>query len=207
LINVISSYGGRMGVFSAVAVAGALLLITAGIGHGRHRSGLRTVLAAQRLFARRLHAPIATLTPLLELVVGGSVLMSHLAPVLPALAQTASLVAQAAMFAAFGGYLSVVRRHRPTAPCGCFGADGPISRLVIVRAGVLAAGTAGAALATGSGADSLAAAPPMVRLATYAAGALLAMAGWLVPALLATSAPGRVRRPNAPGNGGHTPGR
>ena len=177
-----------MPLLSAVVVAGAVLLIVAGIGHARHRSGLRAAFAAQRLLPRRLHGPIAVLLTVLELAVGGSVFATQMAPTLPVPVRIVPLAAQIAMFTAFAMYLSVVRQRRPLAPCGCFGAEGAVTWLVVVRAGLLAVGAAVAlwtATAAGESGPSAAPMPPMVRLAVLAGGVVLAMASWLVPVLLA----------------------
>lgn len=182
-----------------VAVAGAVLLIAAGVGHLRHLAGLRAVLGAQKLLPPRWRRPVAALTAVTELTVGGSVLSVQLATNLAvaqmaplAAAHTAPLVAQSAMYAAFSGYLVALRQLHPSAPCGCFGGGGPVTGPVIGRAGLLSIGTAAAALAPaviGGGAAS-----PVA----LAGGAVLAMVAWLLPALHGLRHESPARRPGPP---------
>jgi hypothetical protein len=160
----------------AVAVGGALLLTAAGLGHLRHRYALPAALHAQRVLPVRLRHPVATAVIGAELVVGASMLVAVL--VAPSVI-VAPLVAQALVYAAFTGYLGVVLRLRPAAPCGCFGTDEPVTWLVVVRAGLFGGGALGAALL---GAD-VAAMPAAVRLLCLAGGFVVAMAGWLLPVL------------------------
>lgn len=167
-----------MGVAAAYAAAtgGALLLTAAGLGHLRRRHLLRAVLGAQRLLPRRLWGPVTAVLGGAELLVGGSVLAVLLTA--PSVAD-APLAAQACGYGGFTAYLAVLRRRRPSAPCGCFGTDGPVTWVVVARAGLLAGGAAGAALL---GAQ-VAAMPAAARLPCLAGGVVVAMAGWLLPVL------------------------
>jgi len=177
----------------ALAVAGALLLVAAGIGHLRHARALRTALRAQRLLPARLQGSIAVATIAAELVIGPAVPITSLTA--PAVAGW-PLAAQAALFAAFAAYLSVVRLRRPAAPCGCFGGGEPVTWLAVARAGLLAAGAAAALAGPGLGAL-----PPPDRLVCLAAGSMLAATLWLLPALATghtaapTTAPDRATAP------------
>lgn len=164
-------------IAGAMAVGGALLLSAAGLGHLRHQHILRAVLRAQRLLPRRLcSCLLVAATGSAELLVGASVLAVLLAA--PP-AAVAPLVMQAAGYGVFTGYLWVLRRRRPGVPCGCFGAGGVVTWLVVVRAGVLAAGAAGAALLSAD----IAAMPVVGRLLCLAGGLVVAMVGWLLPVL------------------------
>jgi hypothetical protein len=189
-----------MDLIAMVAVAGAVLLVVAGIGHLRHLVGLRAVLGAQRLLPPRWRGPVAAFTAVAELTVGGSVLIVQLATHLPvaqmallAAAQRVPLAAQSAMYVAFAGYLVALRQLRPSAPCGCFGGSDPVTGSVIGRAGLLAIGTAAAALVPagiGGGAGSAVVASPVV----LAGGAVLAMVAWLLPTLHALRHESAARR-------------
>jgi hypothetical protein len=161
---------------SAVAAGGALLLTAAGLGHLRRRHLLRAALGAQRLLPRRLWRPVAAALGGAELLVGASVLAVLLTA--PS-AAVPPLAAQACGYGGLAAYLAVLRRRRPGAPCGCFGTDGPVTWLVVARAGLLAGGAAGAALL---GAQ-VAAMPAVARLPCLAGGVVVAMAGWLLPVL------------------------
>jgi hypothetical protein len=175
----------------AVALGGAFMLIVAGVGHLWHPHTMPAALRAQRLLPARLSGPVAAVTVAAELLIGGSV--AALALAAPS-AAVAPLAAQSALYAAFAAFLWVVRRRRPGAPCGCFRPAEPVTWLVVARAAVLAGATAGA-LVPGAG---LAALPASLRLPCLAGGFVVAMAGWLLPALVGPSALGRPGRAPSP---------
>lgn len=164
------------------ALAGALLLAGAGLGHVRRPHLLRSALRAQRALPPRLIGHTAAITGPAELTVAGCVLAAVL--LRPGLAP-APLLAQAGLFASFAGYLWRVNRHRPGVPCGCLGTGEPVGRPAIARAAVLALGSAAAAL---PGPDPV----PDVRVVCLLAGVLIAMAMWLASAF------GGARHPGGP---------
>ncbi|MEU5696214.1 MauE/DoxX family redox-associated membrane protein [Actinosynnema sp. NPDC020468] len=75
----------------------------------------------------------------------------------------------AVLYAGFAGYLVVLRRRSPGAPCGCFAGEGPVTRWLVGRALFFAVG---AALE-----------PATPWLIALTGGFVLAMAGWLLPEL------------------------
>jgi hypothetical protein len=163
-------------VTGAFALGGALLLTAAGAGHLWHRRALPTALRAQRLLPAHLSVPVAIGAVAAEVSIGPSVLATAIGG--PS-ASAVPLVAQAALYATFTAFLWMVLRRRPAAPCGCFGAAERVSRLVVTRAGLLAAATIGA-LVPGA---QFAMLPMTSRLLCLAGGFVVAMAGWLLPVL------------------------
>jgi hypothetical protein len=155
---------------------GAVLLSVAGVAHAARPREHRAVLRAHRLLPPSWTAFAAAATTGAELLVGVAVLAILLtdpaAVALPA-------AAQAAVYCAFAGYAAVLRTRRPGVPCGCFGAE-KVSWAVVARAVVTAAGSAGCAAA-----GAVAEVPD--RWACVAAGAVIAMAGHLIPAWRETS--------------------
>jgi hypothetical protein len=186
---------GALDLFTMVAVAGAILLVIAGMGHVRHLAALRAVLGAQRLLPPRWRSPVATCVAVTELAVGASVLAVQFTTLLPAswsapaLAARMSILAQCVIFAAFTGYLAILRRVRPAAPCGCFAGNDPVGGPAIGRAALISAGTAGA-LFTPVQSPS-----PVI----FAGAAVVAMLAWLLPALHALRGERPATRPAAPG--------
>jgi hypothetical protein len=162
-------------VTAAGALGGALLLTAAAVGHLRYPRRLPAALRAQRLLRRRLSGPVAGAVVGSELLAGVAVLGGTLA--VPSGAAV-PLAAQALLYMAFTGYLWVVRRLRPAAPCGCFGAE-PVTWLVVARSGLLAGVTVAAIAARAE----IAALPAAFRPVCLAGGVVVAMAGWLLPAM------------------------
>jgi hypothetical protein len=149
-----------------VSAAGAILLVSAGVGHALRWRAHRAVLRAHRLLPLRATGPAAVAATGAELVVGVAALATLLA--------APPVLAQAALYCAFAGYAGVLRVRRPGVPCGCFGAEA-VSWPVVARAITLAAGSVGCVLLG-------AAVPPPERWTSVAAGAVLAMATHLLPA-------------------------
>ncbi len=146
---------------------GAILLTVAGVTHAvRHREH-RAVLRVHRLLPASVAAPAAGA----EVVVGATMLAALLAAPAAAVLPAA---AQAALYCVFAGYTAILRKRRPGVPCGCFGAE-RVSWVVVSRAVVLAAGSAGCAVLGAPG-------PAPDRWACVAAGVVLAMANHLIPA-------------------------
>ncbi|WP_344877004.1 MauE/DoxX family redox-associated membrane protein [Allokutzneria multivorans] len=114
---------------TAVAAAAAVLLLFAGAGHARDRLRLRGVLRVQALLPRRAWGPVSTALGPVEIVVGLAALVGY--------AQ-----AQAALYAVFAVYLTILRSRRSSAPCGCLGADEPATWVSVLRAVVAAAASA-----------------------------------------------------------------
>ncbi|MBP2477487.1 hypothetical protein JOF53_006359 [Crossiella equi] len=157
-------------VFSALTLAGALLLLVAGVGHLRDLRLFLATLRAQRLLPAGLHQPVSLLTPVAELLAGVLAVVA-----VPWAGAWPLLVPQAVLYLLFSGYLAVLVRTRPGTPCGCFGARTPATWATAARAVLGAVATAATAVL-----------PPVPRawLAPVAAAALL-LAGtdWLVPNL------------------------
>ncbi len=158
----------------ASALGAALLLIVGGFGHVRRARAFAEVLARQQLVPHGLRRAVATIIGPAEVVLGGTAVAAWLGAsqrAAPALAMIAGC------YAVFGCYTAVVLVRAPGAPCGCFGADEPVTPLVAARAWVMA-GVAGVA------AVAVSAIPPTplsARPWLLAPAVLVASAGWLVP--------------------------
>ncbi len=128
---------------SAVAVAGGLLLLWAGLGHAREFGRLRATLLAHGLLPgaeRRLGAAALVVA---EVGVGGAVVAGVLsslrrASVLPSRLVLPAMAGEALVYTGFLTYLTVLRHIRPGVPCGCLRDDGPVRVPVLVRAGLFA---------------------------------------------------------------------
>ncbi|MEV7094842.1 MauE/DoxX family redox-associated membrane protein [Amycolatopsis sp. NPDC051045] len=156
---------------TVLTALGAILLAAAGAAHAARPREHRAVLRAHRLLPTASAASVAVAVTAAEVLVGVTVLAVLLvapgATVLPS-------ATQATLYCAFAGYAAVLRTQRPGVPCGCFGAE-QVSWVVVSRAAVLAAGSAGCA--------TLGAVEPVPdRWSCVAAGAVLAMASHLIPA-------------------------
>lgn len=187
-------------VGAACALAVALVLLAAGVGHARDGAGTRAALAAHRFFLPAVQPRVARLLPPVELGIGavlvGGVLGGGLlggSAVAGALAVTA-LLGAVALLGCFTAYLALVLREaRATGadeiPCGCGLGAAPVGRWAVLRAALLA-GMAllalGSALASGSGSfvpGADAGAPAWAQvLVVLAAGVSLAVAVAALPA-------------------------
>ncbi|MFD2078986.1 hypothetical protein SAMN05421678_102249 [Actinopolymorpha cephalotaxi] len=137
-------------VCSAVAVAGGLLLLWAGLGHARAFGRLRATLLVHRLLPRGGSRAGAAALVVAEVGVGGAVVAGTLSSLrrtsaLPSRLVLPAMVGEALVYTGFLVYLTVLRRTRPDAPCGCLRDDGPVRAPVLIRAGVFAAVAAAAA--------------------------------------------------------------
>lgn len=112
----------------ALALGAALLLGAGGLVHIRDRRRLRAALFAQKLLPRWTQTILAyTLGPL-------EVLLAAVAVVTWIAGSAVALAPVGGVYLAFGGYTLVLRVRVPGAPCGCFGAPGPVTWAVVVRA-------------------------------------------------------------------------
>ncbi|MGW5360132.1 MauE/DoxX family redox-associated membrane protein [Actinopolymorpha pittospori] len=155
-----------------VALAGALVLLAACVGHARDFDRLRATLVLQRLVPYRLHRAVAVGVVSAEIGIGGagtvSVLTRHARPV---------LYCEAILYVAFLGYLAALKGLRPGVPCGCFHGDGPVRVLALGRAAVFAAGATAAAVLPWTPATNIPA------LVVFPSAALLAVVLRVLPAL------------------------
>lgn len=172
----------------AVALGGAVLLAAGGAVHVRDPGGLRTALTVQQLVPARLRPAVATATGPLELLMGAAVIGCWLAA--PGAVRW-PLVGVAVGYAVLAAYTGVVRVRRPSAPCGCFGAGGPVSWLIVGRAAAFAVASGIAVLVLPAVADL----PLADRSWPLAPAVLIAVTAWLGPELAtpATFASGRHR--------------
>lgn len=108
------------------------------------------------------------------LTLAGGLLLGWLLP-LPPLARLGAL-AVALLIAAFAGYLALLLRRRPGAPCGCFG-SGTVSATAVARAALIAPFALLAAVLGPAGPD----------LVTAASAVLVAAMLWLLPQISALS--------------------
>ncbi|HEX8630148.1 MAG TPA: MauE/DoxX family redox-associated membrane protein [Catenuloplanes sp.] len=164
------------------ALGAALLLIAGGVNHLRDRGTFAAVLATQSVVPRRLRGAAATTVAVAETLTAAVAVTAWLAA---PRAAAAAFAIVAGCYAALGLYTAVVRVRAPTAPCGCFGTGGPVTPLVVARAWLFAAAAGSAALLAPVVVDIALPA----RLALLAPAVMVALAGWLVPAVLAPAAP------------------
>lgn len=157
-----------------LTLAGGLLLAGAALGHLRDSAMLRATLAAQGLLPARQHALVSVTLGPVELGLAVALLLGWLLP-LPPLAQLAAL-AIALLMAAFAGYLALLLRRRPGAPCGCFG-SGTVSVTAVARAALIAPFALLAAVLGPAGPD----------LVTAASAVLVAAMLWVLPQISALS--------------------
>ncbi len=124
-------------MISATTGACALVLLASGLGHLARTAETAHETAAHGVLPARWTRGLAVLLPVLELALGGLLLVGLLAPTTP-LARGASLAA-AALFAGFAGYLLLVlRRGAGGLPCACGVGGAPLGGWSVVRAGGLA---------------------------------------------------------------------
>jgi hypothetical protein len=127
----------------SVALAGALLLLGVGATHLRAVGRLGATLRAHAVLPRAWCRPVAAVASLAEPAIGAGALLAASATWL---SETVAFGAEALLFAVFTAYLSVVRKVRPLAPCGCSFSNLPVGWIVIARAAVLGGGAAGASV-------------------------------------------------------------
>jgi hypothetical protein len=156
---------------TVLTALGAILLAMAGVAHAARPREHRAVLRVHRLLPPAWTAFAAPSTAAAEVLVGVAVLAFLLTD--PA-AAALPVTTQTAVYCAFAAYAAVLRTRRAGVPCGCFGGE-KVSWVVVSRAVVLAAGSAGCA-AVGAVTDV----PD--RWSCVVAGVVLAMAVHLVPA-------------------------
>ncbi|RSM47318.1 hypothetical protein DMA12_08795 [Amycolatopsis balhimycina DSM 5908] len=154
---------------TVLTALGAILLAVAGVAHAARPREHRAVLRVHRLLPPAWTAFAAPATAVTEVLVGVAVLAFLLADPAAAVLPAA---AQAVLYCAFAVYAAVLRTHRPGVPCGCFGAE-KVSWVVVSRAVVLAAGSAGYAVVGAVVPD---------RWSCVTAGVVLAMANHWVSA-------------------------
>ncbi|MFC6018225.1 MauE/DoxX family redox-associated membrane protein [Plantactinospora solaniradicis] len=155
------------------ALGAALLLVAGGVGHLRDRRALATALASQRVLPRWARALVTVVLGPVQAIVGVAAVTAWLA--VPRLAAPAVALV-GALFVALGLYTTVLRIRVPAAPCGCFGASGPVTPVVVARAWLFA-GAAGAAVPVLWGASGVPLGPRALLLLP---AVLVALAGWLV---------------------------
>jgi hypothetical protein len=160
-------------ILTTLAVAGALLLVWAGIDHVREPEVLTRQLARLRAVRPVAARRLPTALGLIELAVGGTALIALVARI-PG-GQWA-IGAQVALYLGFLAYLAVRYRQHDRDNCGCSRLDAVIGPVGLLRAGTQA--TVGAAAAIGYPATAL---PPLPASAT---GLALCLAASVVLCLL-----------------------
>ncbi|WFF02991.1 MauE/DoxX family redox-associated membrane protein [Micromonospora sp. WMMD964] len=156
------------------AVAGALLLLTAGILHVRAPREFRAALAGHRILPFRWQRTTARLLPAVEIIVG-AVALTTIVTGLPG--ATPALAALCFVYATFTAYSYLLLRRGNAAACGCFGGREPVTLATVLRNALLAVTAAGSlipAVTTPTG--------PALAL-TLAVGLVVAVLGWMWPAL------------------------
>jgi hypothetical protein len=147
---------------AVAALTTSLLLVASAVGHLRHR--VTPELNAHGVLPERARPVVAAALPVAELVIGLAGLT----------AAPSALVAQAALFAAFAGYLTLVlraatRAGRTGIPCGCGLPEVPVGPAAVGRAaGLAVAALAAAAFSTGLPSDAGSAALAVVAAPTLA---------------------------------------
>lgn len=175
----------------AGALAVALVLLAAGVGHLRDRRSLRAALAAHRALPAGLQRPLASLLGPVELALGAALLVL-LASGDPVGAPFRAVALGAVLLTgAFTGYLLLVLRRTGGAeeiPCGCGLGTTPVGPWAVARAGLLT-GLASVALLGGTpgwaeaGAAATTGAPVWAQaFLVTAAGTTLAIAVAALPA-------------------------
>ena len=135
---------------------------------------LRATLAAQGLLPARSRALVSVTLGPVELGLAVALLLGWLLP-LPVVARVAAL-AIALLMVVFAGYLALLLRRRPGAPCGCFG-SGTVSATAVARAALVAPFALLAAVLGPADPD----------LVTAASAVLVAAMLWLLPQISALS--------------------
>jgi Methylamine utilisation protein MauE len=105
-----------------------LVLVASALGHLLRPYGLPAALRAHRTLPAALIVPVAGVVVLAELVLG----LLTVVVARPALAGAAVLLIS---YVLYGSY---VLRTRPSVPCGCGGAETPLTGWVVIRAAALA---------------------------------------------------------------------
>lgn len=162
----------------ATGLGAAFLLIAGGLGHIRHRQALTSVMARHQVLPAVAQRPLSVLLGPAEVAVGATAVVAalvapHLAPI--------ALAAVAGAYAVFGLYTTMQLRRAPDAPCGCFSGGEQVNLPVVaIRAGFFLAATAVAAVLV----PAVAGLPLPAKLWLMLPALLVALAGWLVPAVL-----------------------
>ncbi|MFI0371094.1 MauE/DoxX family redox-associated membrane protein [Actinomadura sp. 1N219] len=119
------------------AVAVPLVLLGSLIGHARRPGLLTSALRAHGTVPRALAGPVAAAVVVAEALTGvgcaAALLLRLDGPMRMAFGASAALLA---LYAAYGTYVS---RTRHNVPCGCAGADAPMTGWVAGRAAALSA--------------------------------------------------------------------
>lgn len=176
----------------ALLAAVALVLLAAAVGHLRDLPGLRRGLDAHRVLAPGVGRPVAAVLPVLEAVLGATLLAGAAGQLTGADWATPTSrgagLAAAALTLGFAAYLALVARRSAgePVPCACGLGDTPVGPSAVLRAGLLAAMAAAGALtvatATGSPGSSGTAAGTPELVVTLAAALTLALGTALLPA-------------------------
>lgn len=183
-------------VGGAAALAVALVLLAAGVGHLRDLPGLRRALAAHGVLGPGACRAVATVLAPVELVLAVALVVTVLLPV-GALALVLAAVGAILLLGGFTGYLLVVLRRtrgRGEIPCGCGLGAAPVGPWAVLRAGLLtglALVVLGSVLTGGGpGITSASAGAPVAAqwFVVLAAGLSLAIASAALPAARAVPA-------------------
>ncbi|GGK04843.1 hypothetical protein GCM10010123_38540 [Pilimelia anulata] len=165
-------------LLGAVACGAAGLLVAGGIIHLRDRDGLRALLDSHAVLPGRWRGAAGRVVGPAEAVTGAATLAGwFLAPLGFRVAATAT----AAWYLAFSLYTASILRGGRAPACGCLGSTEPVSRTVVLRAAVLAAGSAAGAWC---GSPYPLGSPPAVPLTLGAVAVVTAGVAWLLPVLI-----------------------
>ncbi|WP_018657870.1 MauE/DoxX family redox-associated membrane protein [Actinomadura flavalba] len=154
-----------------------LVLAAGAAGHVRSPGVLGAALRTHGALPSFLVRPLAVAVPAAEAAITGVALCAFAAGSGGVL--RAALVAAAVLTGGYAIYTGYIARTRENVPCGCSSASGTLTGWVALRAGVLAAIAAGAAL----GADAAVRATGSETVVTALAGAVFAALLWEAPAL------------------------
>ena len=164
-------------ILRGLGLAGAALLLGAGLGHARSAAQVRALLRAHGLVRPVIVPLVARLLGPIEIALGALVLLGGSVgvavdrpPGTPfGVAVGVAAMASAVLYVLFAAYLLRLLRIRPGSPRGCLGGDEPVSAFSVARAALLAAGCAALGATSSRPLD----------LVTVATGLLVAVVLWV----------------------------
>jgi hypothetical protein len=166
-------------ILVTASAAASWVLVISALSHALFRN-LKRALRDQAVVPAWLHAPLATLTLVLEASIGATALWSIWSSnsvVLPVV-----LVLEALLFTGYAAYLVMLLPKGPSVPCGCSTTGIPASRLAVGRNLTLAL----LAVIGASNPHPIVGASGDVLAVGSAAGFTFAVLLWIRPDALAT---------------------
>lgn len=143
-------------------VVAAVLMVSA-IGKRRDLSGFADAIGRYRLLPGSVVAPVAYLLTAAEILIAA----------LLVLGVAAAFWLAAGLFLLFGTAIGSALGRRLAIPCGCFGGDDVVSRIALVRVGLLVAASAAGVSVGFSGPARLVGGWDLPMAATIAVGGLI----------------------------------